>query len=80
MTMIKDFSSQSKIRIRSFIILKSLEGSACSSGNILNCNLEKNAHRNDESVSVRGAHYKPRCNFFAFVALLGHEQLKNLQK
>ena len=30
--MIKALSSQSKIRIRSFILLKSLEGSYCSSG------------------------------------------------
>ena len=66
--MIKAFSSQSKIRIRSFIILKSLEGSTCSSGNILNRNLEKeNAYRDDKYVSVRGAHFKPRWNFFAFV-------------
>ena len=76
--MIKAFSSQSKIRIRSFILLESLEGSTCSSGNILNRNLEKNAHRNEESVSVRGAHFKPRCNFlpsYRIMLLLGHDQL-----
>ena len=47
-------------------------------GNILNRNLEKNAHRNDESVSVRGAHFKPRCNFlpsYCIMLLLGHERL-----
>ena len=81
--MIKAFSSRSKIRIRSFILLKSVEGSTCSSGNILNRNLEKSAHRNDESVSVRGAHFKPRCNFlpsYRIMLLLGHERLYNLQK
>ena len=60
---VKAFSSQSKIRIRGFILLESFEGSTSSSGNILNRNLEKNADRNDESVSVRSAHFKPRCNF-----------------
>ena len=50
---------------------------------ILNCNLEKNAHRNEESVTVRGAHFKPRCNFlpsYRIMLLLGHDQLQNLQK
>ena len=75
--MIKAYSSQSKIRIRSFILLKGLEGSTRSSGNILNCDLEKNANRNDESVSVRGAHFKPRCHFLPsyrinIMLLLGH--------
>ena len=77
--MIKAFSSQSKIRMRSFILLESLEGSTCSSENILNRNLEKkNAQRNEESVSVRGAHFKPRCNFlpsYRIMLLLGHDQL-----
>ena len=76
--MIKAFSSQSKVRIRSFILLESLEGSTCSSGNIRNRNLEKNAHGNDESVSERGAHFKPRCNFlpsYRIMLLLGHDQL-----
>ena len=76
--MIKAFSSQSKIRITSFILLKSLEGSTCSSGNIQNRNLEKNAHRDDESVSVRGAHFKPHCTFlpsYRMMLLLGHEKL-----
>ena len=77
-SVIKAFSS--KIRIRSFIFLESLKGSTCSSGNILNRNLEKNAHRtrNDESVSVHGAHFKPRCNFlpsYRIMLLLGHDQL-----
>ena len=73
--MIKAFSSQSKIRIRSFILLKSLDGSTCLSGNILNRNLEKNGHRNDESVSVGGDHFKPCCNFlpsYRIMLLLGH--------
>ena len=72
--MIKAFSSQSKIRIRSFILLKSLEGSTCSSGNTVNSNLEENADRNEESVSVRGAHFQPRCNFlpsYRIMLLLG---------
>ena len=76
--MIKAFSSQSKIRVRSFILLKSLEDSTRSSGNILNCDLENNADHNDESVTVRGAHFKPRSQFlplYCIMLLLGHEQL-----
>ena len=42
--MIKAFSSQSKIKIRGFIKLKSLKGSTCSNANILNRNLEKKTH------------------------------------
>ena len=78
MVKLKAFSSQSKIRIRSFKLLKSLEGSTCSSGNILNRNLENNADRNNESISVRGAHFKLRCNFlpsYRKMLLLGHERL-----
>ena len=33
---------------------------------------------NDESVSVHGAHFKPRCNFlpsYSIMLLLGHERL-----
>ena len=68
----------SKILCSIKIVLLSLHNTKAVGVNILNRNLEKNAHRNDESVSVHGAHFKLHCNFlpsYRIMLLLGHDQL-----
>ena len=67
------------------MILKSLEGSTCSSGNILNRNLEKKTHTAMTSLYQCAVLIFSRAVIFCLrtycvMLLLGDEQLKNLQK
>ena len=72
------FSSQSKIRIRAFILMKCILGFVLYKWKLLNHNLEQTACRNGYSVLVRGTYFmflRP----YRIMLLLGYKQSKNFK-